>query len=417
MGMHKGGIMKAFSSLVFILFASVLSAQTVTVGLDLPSFNASDNNTGPIRTDISLDNPATGNGTISTVKFGYSASCTAAVKIKFFRRSGNTFTMTAERGPFNTTTNNNTVTLSPGVAVQTGDLIAIAKVAQCGNPVGAFGTAGAYVGFPSDVTTSVNLSAGSSATYPLALFGTGAATPETTAAILPVVGSVAGGFGSNFKTSVQLFNGVAGSPLLTGRFVFHRAGTPGTASDPSVPFAIGPGTVGFFADVVAAMGQSGIGSMDVMVPAGQSVPVIVTRIFNDGGAAGTAGLIEEPVNPATIGLDSHVLTTGTTGFLVTPLDPTKTRFNIGVRSLSAGAQINVVLRGSNADILRTVTKTYGADFFEQPDASTFLGGFTIGGNQSIQITVTSGSIIVYGSTTDNTTNDPAMQVAQVVVMP
>src|SRR5256885_5017378 len=192
-----GGIMKPFTGLLLVLFASILSAQTVTVGVDLPSVNASDNNAGPIRTDISLDNPATGNGTISTVKFGWSTSCTGAAKIKFFRRSGNTFTMTAERGPFDTTSagtgNNNTVTLSPPVAVQTGDLIAIARITNCGNPVGAFGTSGSgFIGFASDVTGSVNSSAGNPATYPLALFGTGAIKSETVAAILPVVGSLAG---------------------------------------------------------------------------------------------------------------------------------------------------------------------------------------------------------------------------------
>src|SRR6266480_453968 len=191
-----GGMMKLFTGLLLMLFASALAAQTVTVGLDLPSINASDNNAGPVRTDISLDNPATGNGTISTVKFGWNATCSGAAKIKFFRRSGNTFTMTAERGPFDTTGagtgNNNTVTLSPPVTVQTGDLIAIARITNCSNPVGAFGTSGSFIGFPSDVTGSVNGSTGSVATYPLALFGTGATTNETVAAILPVVGSLAG---------------------------------------------------------------------------------------------------------------------------------------------------------------------------------------------------------------------------------
>jgi hypothetical protein len=57
-----------------------------------------------------------------------------------------------------------------------------------------------------------------------------------------------------------------------------------------------------------------------------------------------------------------------------------------------------------------VTKSYQPNFFEQVTASQFFGGATIGGNQSITISVGTGSAIIYGSTTDNTTNDPAIQV-------
>ena len=42
------------------------------------------------------------------------------------------------------------------------------------------------------------------------------------------------------------------------------------------------------------------------------------------------------------------------------------------------------------------------------DAATFLGR-PIEGNESIEIHVTVGSAIVYGATTDNVTNDPAVQ--------
>ena len=41
-------------------------------------------------------------------------------------------------------------------------------------------------------------------------------------------------------------------------------------------------------------------------------------------------------------------------------------------------------------------------------AASFLGG-PIGANQSIRFTIDAGSAIIYGSTTDNTTNDPAIQ--------
>ncbi len=128
---------------------------------------------------------------------------------------------------------------------------------------------------------------------------------------------------------------------------------------------------------------------------------------HDAGAAGTAGLTEDTIDPA----DARVINTLFTAFLVTPADPSKTRFNIGVRSGFAGAALTAVLRDTNGVTIRTVTKTYQPNWFEQVDSTSFFGGTAIGGNESIAITVTSGSAIVYGSTTDNTTNDPNIQFA------
>lgn len=163
------------------------------------------------------------------------------------------------------------------------------------------------------------------------------------------------------------------------------------------------------ADVVVAMGQSGLGSLDISVPAGQSVPVILTRVYNDAGADGTSSLTEEPIQVSdAVAVGTNVLARGVTGFLVTPRDPARTRFNIGVRTLYSGATIQVTLRNSAGAVIRTVTRTYTANYFIQTDAATFAGG-PIAGDQTIQISISSGSAIVYGSTTDNITNDPAIQ--------
>jgi hypothetical protein len=266
------------------------------------------------------------------------------------------------------------------------------------------------------VTGSVDLAAGTRGMFPLALYGQGT-SPEVTGGILTVVGSVIGGMGSNFKTSLQLFNGAASSPTLTGRLVFHRASASGAGSDPSLTFSLVPGQVLSYPDAVAALGQTGLGSVDVIIPSGQQMPVMITRIFNDAGANGTAGFTEEAINPANSGLGSRVITTGATAALVTPVDPTRTRFNVGVRTLGGGAQMTVTLKDSSGHTLACTSKNYAANWFEQVDSTTFLGGTAIGANQSILIAVTGGSAIVYGSTTDNVTNDPSVQFAQVVVAP
>ncbi len=41
------------------------------------------------------------------------------------------------------------------------------------------------------------------------------------------------------------------------------------------------------------------------------------------------------------------------------------------------------------------------------------GGVPVSANQTITISVIDGSVIVYGATTDNVTNDPSVQFAQV----
>src|SRR4051812_18735643 len=173
--------------------------------------NGSDQNIAPVRTDIDLTGPANGTGTVTSVHVFWSQSgCANALKIKFFRRSGNTLTMTAERGPFSSVGADNNFAMSPVVPVQQGDLIGVARVAACGNPGSFFGfTSAGYVAFGSDVTGSVDITSGALSGSPLALGGTGTAT-EQLRGYIPVVGSTAGGSGSNFKTSLQLLYGAAG---------------------------------------------------------------------------------------------------------------------------------------------------------------------------------------------------------------
>lgn len=397
-----------------ILFALLLVpcsvvAVTLTIGNDVNVPNASDGAIASIRTDIDLVNPASHSGAVATAKFYWaSSSCFNAVKIKFFRRVGDTLTLTAERGPFSPTTNVYTAALSPSVSVQQGDLIGITRIANCGN-------AGAVSGFPSegylqyagDITGSVAMSAGVRQGPVLAISASGTVS-EWMARVIPVVGSAPGAYGAQFKTEMQFFNHQT-SGSMTAKLVFHPINVAGSTSDTTRLVMLDPGEVFSTADVVAAMGQSGIGSLDVSVPANQNVPMILTRVYNDAGSAGTSSLTEEAIEVSDdVTTGSNVLARGVTGYLVTPRDPSRTRFNVGVRTLYSGAVIQVTVRNSDGTVVRTVTNTYTANYFTQVDAATFAGG-AIAADQSIQITVSSGSAIVYGSTTDNTTNDPAVQ--------
>lgn len=396
--------------LILAAFApSTLLAVTLTMGNEIATPNSSDGNIGVVRTTIDLVRPANHTGNVTSAKVYWSSSgCANAFKIKFFRRVGDTLTMTAERGPFTPTANQYTATLTPAVAVQQGDLIGVTRLVACGN-------AGSLVAFPSegflqfagDVSGSVAISAAANrGAGVLALSATGTAT-ETMARVIPVVGSTAGGFGAQFRTEVQFFNPYSTAAIC--KVVFHRAGTAGSTGDTTRLVNLAAGEVFSTADVVAAMGETGLGSLDISVPAGGSIPIILARVYNDEGAEGTSGLTEVPIETAdTIGIGKEYLARGVTGFLVTPRDPAKTRFNIGVRTFYSGAVITARLKNSAGVTIATVTKTYTANYFTQVSAESFLGT-PIAGDQTIEISVSSGSAVVYGSTTDNTTNDPAIQ--------
>jgi hypothetical protein len=399
-----------FSAVLLLTSASLFAQLTIGNSFST-SPNASDLNIAAVRTDVDLTGPASGTGTVTSVHVYWSqAGCSNGIKIKFFRRSGNTLTMTAERGPFSSVGADNAFVMSPAVAVQQGDLIGVARVASCGNPGSfsfGFPSAG-FVAFPSDVTGSVDMSSAAASGSPLALSGSGPVATEQIRGYIPVVGSTAGGLGSNFKTSMQLlFGAPTSSGSITGKLVFHPAGASGNSSDPTLSYTVAAGQVVTFPDVVAAFGRSGLGSVDLIAAPSATKPVIITRVFNDAGVLGTAGLTEEVIDPS----DPRVIPAGFTGFLVTPVDPTKTRFNIGVRTFFSGATITAVLRDTNGVALKTVTKTYLPNFFEQVDSTSFFAGTALGPNQSISITVGGGSAVVYGSTTDNTTNDPNIQFA------
>ena len=401
-------------SFVSLLPAGAALSQVLKIG---PNFSGSptaggDSNSEPVRTVIDLFAPASATGIVTSVHFYWStAGCTDALKIKFFRPSTK-LTMVAERGPFTVSATEVTLTLSPPVPVLKGDVIGITRLTNCGTPMLFYEQNATYAYFSSDFkgpySTGYNYIFGER----LALAGTGVETEDILRGIIPVVASAAGANGSNFRTSLQLLHGAGlTSNTITGKLVFHPAGTSGSVSDPTLTYTIGAGQVLSFPDIVATFGRSGTGSIDLVTTQSATKPIIITRVFNDAGAAGTAGLTEDLIDLS----DARVLNAATTGFLVTPTDPAKTRFNIGVRTLLAGATFTAVLRDTNGGAVRSVTKSYPPNWFEQVDSTGFFGGFAISGNQSIAITISSGSAIIYGSTTDNITNDPNIQYATPMV--
>jgi virginiamycin B lyase len=227
--------------------------------------------------------------------------------------------------------------------------------------------------------------------------------PAIDSRILPVVGSTAGTGGSYFRTAMQLHNPT--SAPMSGRVVFHRSGESGTDSDPAVSYSLNPGQTRSIADLLPSLGLSGLGSADIEVTSGQ-VPTVTVRVFNDAGEQGTTGFTEEPMR------EEDALRPEVSGVLLVPADPTRFRFNLGVRTLETEATATLTVRDAAGALLKTVSRTFPTTYHEQRSAGEFLGVSTLPAGGSIGISMSSGSAIFYGATVDNTTGDPSFQVAR-----
>lgn len=363
--------------------------------------------------DLTRGATTTANYTNATIFWtgGNGGNCSAAFTLKFYRPGllGTGLTFLEERGPFDSQPGLIDVTLSPPVALQTGDVIGVAEIApaHCGGVailasgdgvhtaryLGDIGTA--------SVTICDDITAVLSQTIGLVARTDGT---EVRVGIVTGVGSVHGAAGSNFKTAMQLVN--PGLPTIQGHLIFHPAGKAASANDPSIPYSIPGEQMVNFPDVVAAIGQSGLGSIDVKASSSYA-PLVVTRVFNDGGAAGTAGFTEPLVRAG----DEFVLNSPGQAWLVAPADLAQYRWNIGIRTLAGGANLKVKVFSATGTLKKTLSVTYSSEQFDQKAASDFLGGVALSANDIVLIEALFGKAIIYGVSVDNTTNDTSLQLA------
>jgi hypothetical protein len=223
------------------------------------------------------------------------------------------------------------------------------------------------------------------------------------AGILAVAGSTPGS-GAYFRTRVQIHN--PRTTPISGKFVFHTQSVSGKASDPSLSYTLNGGQTIDYPDLLPAMGiASGLGSIDIMTTPGDPVPVMSARIFSDAGANGSAGFFTEPLSP------DAALQTGDSGVIIAPADPAAARLNLGVRSLETGASFLITVRSKSGAVRNTANKTYGPTFFEQVNANSYVG-VILDASDTITFTMISGKAIIYGSQTDNKTQDPSVQFAK-----
>jgi hypothetical protein len=388
------------ASVASLYFVFTALAQPVVVGRIPPELQGTFPGAGP-QTFVDLAHPANRDGNLTTASLIWSfppspGSCTAGFKIKTIRRDTGLFFVMAERGPFPVQEGFSTVTLTPPIPVVAGDFLAVVQLQDST----LCGSVGAANGGPHDMIlrySSSDFATGSFATggylnNNTQLMASASSDPEAVAAMLPVVGSVAG-IGTFFRTDVQAVNPI--NMPIKGKFVFHPAGVAPQSSDPSLAYSYAALSTTSIPDIVPVIGSSGLGSLDV-IPSSGPAPRLIARVYSDNGAAGTAGFTMDSFAP------DQALRRNATYLLVAAADLTAFRMNVGVRSLDDGLTI-AISRGT-----LSVSRSYLANRFEQGTLAAFLGEQPVA-NGLYRVTIQSGSGFIYTTTTDNRTNDTTIR--------
>ncbi len=407
-------LIAVLSSLISV---RTMLAQPVGSGInmgELPfgqTFFQSVDSGGP-STIIDLTQPASSAGSLTSATLRWilnNAPCPNGYKIKVVRQGTQlgTFTVVAERGPFPATSGDLTVALNPPVPVLAGDFLAVTQLNGSSSNCGGVGLS------LSDSTHSAlrmsgDLQTGATNTgkiFRLTQVNLRAASDlPALVGVVPGVGSVQGANGSGFRTAIQVASGGASGQVVSGRLVFHPRGGNASASDPGVNFTLQNRDTIQFSDIGTVLNVSGLGTLDVLSTG--TLPLVTVRVFNDNGAAGTQGFIEPVVRPRDAALPN------TQVFLNAPHDPATFRMNIGVRTFEQGVTFFAVYIAPNGQSLGPVsTKTYAANYFEQFSLQQFVDNLPASPDALLAISVTAGSAVFYGTTTDNRTNDSAIVIA------
>lgn len=216
----------------------------------------------------------------------------------------------------------------------------------------------------------------------------------TRKAILPIVASNAGAGGARFRTSLTM----RGTTGQRGRIVFHPAGRAASDDDPSLRYAFTTSQPLFYADIVEALGQSGVGSLDI-IPDDDAlgrVPDVSVYLFNET-ANGTFGTYAAPVFPFDyLHANGHAFTIPEASF----------RANVGFRTLTA-AKIRVAVFGTDGRLRAFHDLSFPAGWMQLTSASD-IARTPLAPGESMALLYVEGSVIGFHTITENATNDPTL---------
>jgi hypothetical protein len=209
---------------------------------------------------------------------------------------------------------------------------------------------------------------------------------RTKTSLFPITGSTRGAHGSVFRTSAQLSN--PGEFEIEGDLVFHPAGVEASSSNPSYRYRLGPYESQSLTDVIASIGASGLGSLEVVPDVGP-IPAVAVRINN-----GNSPVSVPPLDPAS------VMVAGMHSAMKMPGDTGNSRTNIAIRTMDSGAKIWVCMHDPDGTFIRGFTREFPPNYLIQMPVAELLGG-EVRADQMVMFTVNGGSAVISASTSEN----------------
>jgi hypothetical protein len=217
--------------------------------------------------------------------------------------------------------------------------------------------------------------------------------------IIPVAGSTTGANGNVFRTSAQLSN--PGETEISGRLVFHPAGAEAGSNDPQLAYRLAPYESQALPDVMASIGVSGVGSLEI-IPESGAAPASAFTIAN-----GDSSFVVPPVDP------ESVMAAGMHSAIKMPADTDRYRTNVGVRTLASGATIWVCMHDADGTYIRGFTRHFAANSLVQVPVAELMGG-EVTANQMVMFTVNAGGAVIFASTIENNGTGTTLQIVRPV---
>jgi len=232
-------------------------------------------------------------------------------------------------------------------------------------------------------------------TQPFRTFGDPVLRRAVRRGIVPVAGSTRGANGAVFKTSLRLEG-----PGLHGRVIFHPANRVASGDDPSIVYDTTMKSE--WDDVVAAIGQSGVGSLSIVPDENDrgQLPKASIRLYNVASNGIFGANVE--MYPALGFLDVNQPFQR----IDVPADGSF-RANVGARAILAGTARAIAVSADGL-LKGTTDRSFAAGevVFGSPDA---VYGLHLDAGDSLIVTF-SRAIVPFYTLTDNRTNDPFVYV-------
>ncbi|HEX9984745.1 MAG TPA: hypothetical protein VGF69_15900 [Thermoanaerobaculia bacterium] len=228
------------------------------------------------------------------------------------------------------------------------------------------------------------------------------ADPFLGRAIIPVAGSAPGANGAMFKTALTLRSD---SPVK-GRVWFRPMGQAPSENDPSIAYDLGSNGRVHWDDVVAAMGASGIGYLEIIPDPSTAprVPYAMTRVYNDTpqGTFGDMVQWNRVSDIARVGTTPNHIQMMRIEY---PTD-TRMRLNVGFVALEYIDLAMAVLRDGLVRQSKVVHLFPGEMRMGNPAQIFGLQSWQPGDELSLQFR--NGAVVPFYTLTDNGTNDPTV---------